>query len=411
MGLSMKKTLSALVVIAFLAVLTPAQAQDDSNADFDKMDKAFEKSILEKEKSWDQAEATLEKQWEFQVRQAREEWEKLRAAVEQKWNDFLYSTQKEWVEYDKNKETRSRVNFKEGEIEISALVAVHEESVSKSKPEAEGYVSSEKLLDSVNPEERKEIKTQAEKKIEQQLKKIFSTDNPVQQEILEDQVVNKEQQVITTRNIADYIKKEIPPKVKLDKEIITSSDGERRLKYTVKIKMVPRHLEIRAGKFKNQVKEYADKYKLDPALIFAIIHTESYFNPLAKSPTPAYGLMQLVPRFAAMEAYDYLHGEKKILSPDYLYNPDHNIRLGATYLYLLNNKYFGKVTNPANRQSLSIAAYNCGPSRMNQTVVDIYDVNNMKNGELGKLIRKAVPVETRKYILNVHQRMQMYRGI
>jgi membrane-bound lytic murein transglycosylase C len=407
----MKKTLSALVVIAFLAVFTPAQAQDDFNADFDKMDKAFEKSILEKEKSWDRAEATLEKQWEFQVRQAREEWEKLRAAVEQKWNDFLHSTQKEWVDYDENKETRSRVNFKEGEIEITALVAVHEESVSKSGHEVEGYVSSEKLLDRINPEERKKIKTQAEKRIEQQLKKIFSTDNPIQQEILEDQVVNKEQQVITTRNIADYIQKEITPKVKLDKEIIKSSDGERRLKYTVKIEMVPRHLEIRAGKFKNQVKKYADKYKLDPALIFAIIHTESYFNPLAKSPAPAYGLMQLVPRFAAMEAYHHLHGEKKILSPDYLYNPDHNIRLGATYLYLLHNKYFGKVTNPDNRQSISIAAYNCGPGRMNQTVVGVYDVNNMENEELVELIRKVAPAETKKYILNVQERIQIYRGI
>jgi membrane-bound lytic murein transglycosylase C len=99
------------------------------------------------------------------------------------------------------------------------------------------------------------------------------------------------------------------------------------------------------------------------------------------------------------------------VSPDYLYNPDHNITLGATYLHLLHNKYFGKVTNPANRQSISIAAYNCGPTRMNKTLVNVYDVNNMENEELVKLIRKVAPAETRKYILNVQERMKMYRGI
>jgi membrane-bound lytic murein transglycosylase C len=418
----MKKTLSALAIISLLAVFTPAQAQDDFDAAFDKMDKAFEKSILEKEKTWDRADAALEKQWELQVKQAEEEWEKLRAAVEQKWDDSFYSTNKEWVDYGEDKDTRSRVNFEEGEIEITTLVPLYKKSEPKteetleapdnnSKPEVEESAISEQLIDSLTPEEKKKIKAQAEKKIEQQLKKLFSADNAVQQEVLKDQVVNDEEEVVTTRNIADYIKKEITPKIKLDKKIIKSSDGKRRLKYTVKIKMVPRHLEIRAGRYKNQVKKYADKYKLDPALVFAVIHTESYFNPLAKSSIPAYGLMQLVPRFAAMEAYHYLHGEKKLVSPDYLYNPDHNITLGATYLHLLNNKYFGKVTNPANRQSISIAAYNCGPTRMNKTLVNVYDVNNMGNRELVKLIRKVAPAETRKYILNVQERMQIYQGI
>lgn len=414
----MKKTLPALTIIALLAVFIPAQAQDDSDVTFDKMDKAFEDSILEKEKTWNQAEAELDKQWEIQVKQAEEEWEKLRAAVVQKWNDFLYSTPKEWVDYDEDNETRSRVDFKKGEIVISALVTVDEKSKIKtetldknSKYEIEEYATSEKLIDSLKPEEKKEIKTQAEKKIGQQVKKIFSADNAVQQEILKDQVVNEEEEVVTTRNIADYIKRDITPKVELDKKIIKSYDGKRRLKYTIKIKMVPRHLEIRAGKYKSQVKKYAEKYKLNPALVFAVIHTESYFNPLAKSPIPAYGLMQLVPRYAALEAYHYLYGKKKIVSPNYLYNPEHNITLGATYLYLLHNKYFGEITNSANRQSISIAAYNCGPSRMNKTLVSVYDVNNMENEELVELIHRVAPVETKKYILNIQERMPMYRGI
>lgn len=417
-----KRTLLAFVTIFFIAGFLPIHAQEDFDSAFEEMEKSFEESVRGQEGSWDQMDAELESEWERQVKQADAEWEKLRAEVEQKWDEFYYSTNKEWVDYGRDKSTRSRVNFEAGEIEISTLVLLEEpkpaeeEPVTKPeeiipKPEIGEPVVAEKLLSAIKPKEKKHIIAQAEKNIEQQTKKIFSSDNRIRQEILRDQVDYEGGKTVTPVNVDDYVKKYIAPTMKLEKRIIKSKDGKKRFQFTARIKMIPRHLKVRADKFSEYVRKYAGKYKLDPKLVFAVIHTESYFNPLAKSRIPAYGLMQLVPRFAALESYHYLNNEKKLLKADYLYNPENNVKLGATYLYLLHGKYFGKIKNPENRQSISIAAYNCGPTRMNKILVKKYDVNDMENAELVKLIRKLVPEETKDYIVKVQKRMTLYDGM
>lgn len=407
----MKKTLLAMGIIALLAAFVTARAQEDMDAAFDEMEKAFEESIEQEEKTWDRADTLLDGQWEAQVKQNEAEWEKLRAEVEQKWDEFYFSTNKEWVEYDEDKATRSRVNFQTGEIEISTLVPLEEKPAPKESPPPKVKPTAEKLLSGVKPEQEKQIITQAKDKIGRQVKKIFSSDNRVKKEVLSDQVLDGQEQAVTTRSLDGYVTQDVSPKIKLDKEVVKSKDGRSRLKFSVKIKMVPNHLAIRAKKFKVRIKKYAAKYNLDPALVFAVIHTESYFNPLAKSRIPAFGLMQLVPRFAALEAYHYLSGEKKLLPADYLYEPENNIKLGATYLFLLHDRYFKKISDPANRRSISIAAYNCGPTRMNRTLVKRYDVNNMTNHEVEELIQRVAPEETKQYVKRVQERIPLYRGI
>jgi soluble lytic murein transglycosylase-like protein len=83
------------------------------------------------------------------------------------------------------------------------------------------------------------------------------------------------------------------------------------------------------------------KYKVDPALVKAIIHTESNFDPYAVSPAGAEGLMQLMPETADMvEVADTL-------------DPQSNIEGGIRYFKYLLDKYKGNVR-------LSLAAYNAG---------------------------------------------------
>lgn len=83
------------------------------------------------------------------------------------------------------------------------------------------------------------------------------------------------------------------------------------------------------------------KYKIDPALVKAIIHTESNFNPYAVSAAGAEGLMQLMPETADMvEVADTL-------------DPHSNIEGGIRYFKYLLDKYKGNTR-------LSLAAYNAG---------------------------------------------------
>jgi hypothetical protein len=89
------------------------------------------------------------------------------------------------------------------------------------------------------------------------------------------------------------------------------------------------------------VREAAERHNVDPALVRAVIETESNWNPGAVSRKGAMGLMQLVPttaqRFGAND----------------LFNPKQNVDAGVHYLKTLLERYNGNL-------DLALAAYNAG---------------------------------------------------
>jgi soluble lytic murein transglycosylase-like protein len=85
----------------------------------------------------------------------------------------------------------------------------------------------------------------------------------------------------------------------------------------------------------------AKKNDLPPELVAAVVHTESKFNPTARSHAGAVGLMQLVPRTG------------RWLGARDLTNPTQNIQAGAKYLRYLTDRFHGNTTQ-------AIAAYNAG---------------------------------------------------
>ena len=84
----------------------------------------------------------------------------------------------------------------------------------------------------------------------------------------------------------------------LDKKIGTRviEQGETKKQATfVTINMVVNLPQKQAEKYRAVVLRYAEQYKMSPSLVFAIIRTESNFNPYAVSSAPAYGVIRLVP--------------------------------------------------------------------------------------------------------------------
>src|SRR5437588_4415451 len=85
----------------------------------------------------------------------------------------------------------------------------------------------------------------------------------------------------------------------------------------------------------------AQKYDVDPALVAAVVETESRFRTNARSQVGARGLMQLMPKTG------------RWLGARNLYNADQNVDAGAKYLRYLNQRFDGNLTK-------TIAAYNAG---------------------------------------------------
>jgi soluble lytic murein transglycosylase-like protein len=199
-------------------------------------------------------------------------------------------------------------------------------------------------------------------------------------------------------------------------EDVAGADGQTRRRVAAEFSLVPDHLKVRAGRFEPLVLEYAARYDVSPALVLAVMHTESSFNPRARSGVPAYGLMQLVPRSGARDAYRFVYKEDRLVTGDYLYDPAHNIELGCAFLHILQDRYFKRVEDPTKRQLCAIAAYNTGAGNVcrafgagTSLTRAAPVINGMEAGDVYRRLRTQLPYEeTRRYVYKVVDRMPLY---
>jgi soluble lytic murein transglycosylase len=142
----------------------------------------------------------------------------------------------------------------------------------------------------------------------------------------------------------------------------------------------PRGLTVAASGPRRPVRLYdplisraADIYGVPAAMVKAVIHAESSFNPRAVSRKGAMGLMQLMPDTAR---------DLGVREP---FREEENVLGGTRYLRTLRDRYSGSWTH-------ALAAYNAGPS-----TVDRY---------------QGVPpfAETREYVNRVLSYYRRYHG-
>jgi soluble lytic murein transglycosylase len=136
-------------------------------------------------------------------------------------------------------------------------------------------------------------------------------------------------------------------------------------------------------RYEQVVRGHAGHYRLDPALLAAVIYQESKFRPEVKSSSGAIGLMQLLPDTAKGIAL-HTGGSKFVVSD--LYDPELNVRYGAWYLRHLLDKYDDERT--------ALAAYNAGQHNVDEWLAQ------------GSGIRFA---ETRAYVSRVETLKDIYR--
>jgi len=330
-------------------------------------------------------------------RREKEAFEEYKREIEEKWEEFKSPEPKTFVEYSEDLNTRQSIDFEKGEVTIEVIVEEDSE-----------------LVDPIKEEDKEEkIKETLTKELIGLIKKKADDNKP----ILKNQLETKDGKEVTESNAKKEAVNIVESK-KVEKKPYKAKDGKKRVKYTVKVPLKINHLDQRAKRFENEILKQAKRWRLDPAIVFALMEAESAFNPKARSHIPAFGLMQLVPKSGARDAYKYVYKVDKLVTGDYLYKPVNNIELGCAYLSQIRYHYFENIKDDELAYICSIPAYNTGIGNVSKTLCGkpytnpAADVaNSMTADELYKKLTSDLKYEeARNYLERVWRYKEKYKG-
>ena len=377
--------------------LSVSYAQVES--DFERFKREQEASLNSMKQNEKLTLEKLEKEYQDYLKAEQEAYDKFVKKMSAVWggDNVVESTSKEWVEYTDNGNSRSIVDFEKGEATIEIIVT-EEESLSEEAIEKKVEDKIKELI--ISQGKTKDYDSSKEKAV------------PLQETpVLENQVQTPSGEVVTKENLNESVK-EIAEEVKIEKKEVTGDDGEKRQVVEVKLELAPDHIRTRAEQYKAEVEKYCRKYDVNPAMAYAVMQTESSFNPKAKSYVPAYGLMQIVPSSAGQDCAQSLKKPFTQPTANYLYEPENNIEMGIHYLYLLNKRYYTGVTNQDSRDLCVIASYNTGAGNVARALRGdtkiskaIPQINAMSYDELFRYFERKLLPETQNYIRKVTERM------
>ena len=366
----LKRSMICLAIFSFLSPSILAQDAD------------FEKYLQQREAEFEEfAQVRMSEFDEFIARwQAAEQT--YRDEIAQHWETVEVSSKTKYVEYSDNHQQRTIVDYETNQITIE----IKQDLVQQS----------DEVLDTAQQQLSRLSTTQVSEAIKR---------DPVRRMAgISDGALDDSKATLLNADEIEFTADDLE---------VQEANGITRLTLRLPTDLASR----RATEALPQVNYEAERWNLSPALILAIMHTESSFNPLARSPVPAFGLMQIVPQLAGRDVTEFLTGEQRLLSPDYLYDPELNIEAGSVYLYMLYNRYFNGVTDERSRWYLSIAAYNTGPGNVARTLTGKNNLqaareraNQMSSQAVYEHLIQHLPAnETRLYLQKVTERETFYQ--
>jgi membrane-bound lytic murein transglycosylase C len=303
--------------------------------------------------------------------------------IERRWGEFVPSTRPMWSTYSTDVQARGEVHFDEGSVVVEVLVDI----------------------------DTRPTKAELSRQLADQTRAMMSDDNPAGRNVLENQLDTGDGTPASVDDVKDLVESKVSSG-KLRQRRVMTPNGESRTVFSLTLPMVPDHLARASEPFIELVHEQARRFGLAPDLVLAVIHTESWFNPLARSPAPAFGLMQLVPRSGALDAYQFLYGKSRIVDAKYLYRPENNVELGCAYLHLLLNRYFGELNPLESRTLAAIAGYNCGPGNTRRALRTLDPQRRVPSRANPERVERALlprtPEETRSYLRLVMERRRIW---
>jgi len=154
------------------------------------------------------------------------------------------------------------------------------------------------------------------------------------------------------------------------------------------------------------ISRQAAVYRLDDRLVWSVIYEETYFRPWKIGAAEEVGLMQVTPlvardwaRETGFKEFERQASEDSIT---FLRDPERNIQIGCWYLEKLRENYRG---NPA-ETSMTLAAYNAGPSRVDEWTREI----NVANISENEFVDRIGISSTKAYVSSILKRYRSAEG-
>lgn len=317
----------------------------------------------------------------------RKQFAKFLDEIAANWSDKKTATPKAYVKYTDHYQSRAIIDFASGLVQVETIATQHPKMALK-----QAIVQT--LL---SPEDPSQVD-------------LFSDQTPKigGKPFLFELVRDQDNQVIRyawrANRYADYL---------LKTRYKTQADNGK-VRHSVAFSMVKEYQNQQKNRYHLEVLKQSKRFKIESALIYGIIETESAFNPYAVSSAPAYGLMQIVPTTAGRDAYKLLNQRDGTPSQKLLFIPARNIEYGTAYLSILFNRYLSGIRNAKAQEYCVIAAYNTGSGN----VLEAFDsnrsravqkINRLSSQQVYQhLITRLGSSEARNYLQKVTRNKQKY---
>lgn len=342
----------------------------------------FEKYKLCSEAQYDLYKVQKNCEFDAYLAKAQKTFDDFKSKVDKKWDEPNFSDQYSWVSYSPSLELKREVNFEKNVIKVTTIAG---DTTTVEELKEEILATSELTIGEA---QQADVYTSAlieETKVEALSEAPLL---PVAQD--------KETQVQELEKALENV-------------VVTESvDSKGNKVVEAEIRFPPTWLNRKEKRFFDTVEMYSEKYNLEPEFVLSIIKTESAFDPTAVSRIPAFGLMQIVPSSAGLDATSFLFGEQQLLNREYLFDPEKNIEVGTAYIHLLRSRYFKGIENEESLKYCVIAAYNGGMGPIyhmfgGKRSVAINNINQLPPEKVFKTIQaKHAAAETRNYLKKVH---------
>ncbi|MGK0289911.1 MAG: membrane-bound lytic murein transglycosylase C [bacterium] len=433
--MKIKKAVAFLSVLLAFGFSTSVYAQDDLRKEF----LAYKKSMYKEFKIYKES-LQLGYQNLEDLPPKKQKALKKKAVV--RWKKFTPSTKKNWTTYSGAADSKIKTNFSgegkdPGTIVIKTMVDIPKEFKRKRMP----------------PSVQREMKNKGRKLLAAILKRIVAVKDPnTKKHVFNSQLTlpaaagqarNKRPVSVNTfvKKLPSIIKKTM----KMGSGVKLRTDGKQQKEFSIKVNLVPKHLQKRAAVYVRPVLKYAKEHKIHVSFVLGIMQTESYFNPYAKS-SVAFGLLQLVPYSGAAESCKWLRRKKgreictyggkwynrrtrkymKVVTGKYLLNPTRNIQLGVAYLSKMVHSDLRRVNSLEKKYLLATSSYNTGHGNTAKGLKKIMSTraryprpafkvirviaNSLTEAQLYHRLHVYLPyAETRHYIKKVTARRKVFR--